>query len=194
MQKTVPKVSSCGPLWSGELRRLYPSTLIFAGLFPAKIGSRCDAPSSPVALVTRAAAPESTPQPGGFFGLLMGYLFLHCTLDIKFSRGHCGQSGKQARQDREKRCDRMIVGPSSDESGGFALSVLTQGECLVFMQRRQSQVVAIQPMRKNRNFKGGDVHHCQEMPVFGQTGSRWVGPRRGKISVACDQADSGRWG
>jgi hypothetical protein len=44
------------------------------------------------------------------------------------------------------------------------------------------------------NFKGGDVHHYQETPVFGQTGLRWVGPRRGKISVACDQADSGRWG
>ncbi len=138
---------TCGPLWSGELRRLHPSTSIWAGLIPAQIGSRCDAPSSPVALVTRAATPVSTPRPGGFIARPRGDLFLHCNLEIEFSRGHCGQSGNTARKDREKRCDRMIVGPSSDESGSLALSVLTQGECLVSLQRREFNVVAIQPMR-----------------------------------------------
>ena len=38
------------------------------------------------------------------------------------------------------------------------------------------------------------MYHFQETPFLGQTGLRWVGPRRGKISVACDQADSGRKG
>ena len=38
------------------------------------------------------------------------------------------------------------------------------------------------------------MYRYQQTPIVGQTGVRWIGPRRGKISVACDQADSGRTG
>ncbi len=38
------------------------------------------------------------------------------------------------------------------------------------------------------------MYHFQQTPILGQTGVRWIGPQRGKISVACDQADSGRTG
>ena len=94
----------------------------------------------------------------------------------------------------QQRCDQSIVGPSSDVSGVFAQSVLVQGNCLVSTQRPELGVVVFNPSGDAANFKGGDVHHCQKTPIPGQTGSRWVGPRRGKISVACDQADSGRKG
>ena len=57
------------------------------------------APSSPVALVTRAATPLSTPQLGGFIGCPRGDLFLHLGPVIEFSRGHCGESGNRALPD-----------------------------------------------------------------------------------------------
>ena len=38
------------------------------------------------------------------------------------------------------------------------------------------------------------MHHNQQMPIPGQAGVRWIGPKQGKISVACDQADLGRKG
>jgi hypothetical protein len=38
------------------------------------------------------------------------------------------------------------------------------------------------------------VYRCQPMLLQEQTGVRWIRPVPGKISVACDQADSGQTG
>jgi hypothetical protein len=93
---------ACGPLWSDHVRRLQPSIAVCDGLAPAQIGSCCDAPSSPVALVTRAATPLSTPQLGRFIGCRRGDLFLHWGPVIEFSRGHCGECGKRALPDHRQ--------------------------------------------------------------------------------------------
>ena len=52
----------------------------------------------------------------------------------------------------------------------------------------------LNPCGKTANFKGGDLHHNQQLPFMGQAGVRWNLPLQGKASVACDQAVSGRTG
>lgn len=48
--------------------------------------------------------------------------------------------------------------------------------------------------RISAQLKGGDVHHNRQRPVSGHIGSRWIVSLQGKLSVACDQAISGRKG